>query len=213
MLKSYNFWVRLVAVLVLLARVILSEFGIIIDSGLIMDIATAVASVLVVLGVIQVPASTTNNNENGGGFMKNLNQIKEDILKAKEKIESEFGVGEKTQEIGGMLDGIVAYICAEDDETKEVEAVASEVIEPETEGVVGTIEEVSGPIEDVQVESAVVEEERAQIEQEIIESAEVAEKESALSAEEVGKLKEILTAKLREIVERDGEAIIEEILV
>ena len=98
MLKSYNFWIRLVAVLVLLLRIVGAEVGFSVDSGLIIDIATAVASVLVVLGVIQVPVQRSkgiadennrqNNEISGGEFMKTYEQIKEDLLRVKEKIEA-----------------------------------------------------------------------------------------------------------------------------
>ena len=91
LIKSYNFWIRLVAVVVLLLRVVGAEFGLDIDSGLIIDIATAVASVLVVLGVIQVPvtggtANSEDGNINGGMNMESFNKIREDILSAKEKL-------------------------------------------------------------------------------------------------------------------------------
>lgn len=120
MLKSYNFWIRLVAVLVLLLRIVGAEFGFSVDSGLIIDLATAIASVLVVLGVIQVPVEkcavvddagieNENNKLIGGSVVKTFEQIKEDIIVVKEKILSNLTGEESVMgEIAVILDGIIA---------------------------------------------------------------------------------------------------------
>ena len=117
MLKSYNFWIRLVAVLVLLLRIVGAELGFDVDSGLIIDLATAIASVLVVLGVIQVPVQKVefssgddklNQNENGGVFVKTFEQIKSDLILVKEKIASSvFGEDSVKGEISAIIDGII----------------------------------------------------------------------------------------------------------
>ena len=58
-LTSYDFWVRIVSAVVLILRIILSKFGINIDSAFILDIATLVAGFLVVVGIINEPTGIT----------------------------------------------------------------------------------------------------------------------------------------------------------
>ena len=48
-LKTYDFWVKLGAAIVLLIRIIGSEFGLNVDGAIFMDIVTGVAGLLVVL--------------------------------------------------------------------------------------------------------------------------------------------------------------------
>lgn len=94
-LKTYNFWIRLVAVLILLLRVVGDRLGFYVDSELYMDIATALASVLVILGVIQVPAATSGTEKEN----KEGNMVREDIAKTLKEI------GEK---IKGITDSFVS---------------------------------------------------------------------------------------------------------
>lgn len=111
-IKSYNFWIRLVSVVVLLLRVIGAELGFTIDTNLIIDVATIVASVLVVLGVIQVPTekiddSKEDENNIGGEFMMSFEKIKQDIITAKEKLVQNFEENETLKEITQLLDDIL----------------------------------------------------------------------------------------------------------
>lgn len=76
MFKTYNFWIKLVAVLILIVRIVGDRLGFYVDSELYMDIATALASVLVILGVIQVPAATSNTNNKNS---KEGVEVREDI--------------------------------------------------------------------------------------------------------------------------------------
>ena len=104
MLKSYNFWIRLIAVILLLGRVVGAKFGLEIDSGLIIDLITTIASVLVVLGVIKVPDSGKNKN---GGFMEISEKIKTDIILAKAKLFEMFGVTDQSLLVSKILDDAI----------------------------------------------------------------------------------------------------------
>ena len=75
--KQYNFWIKLVALLILVLNILGEVFGFSVDSALFMDVSSALMSILVVLGVIQVPATIANgkqeNNIGDGG--NNMNSI------------------------------------------------------------------------------------------------------------------------------------------
>ena len=98
-LTSYNFWVRIVSAVVLILRIILSKFGINIDSAFILDIATLVAGFLVVVGIINEPTGITISYKNeSGDDMVNTENIKTKIdekLKEVEKIFAGFGIKDK----------------------------------------------------------------------------------------------------------------------
>lgn len=198
MLKSYNFWVRLISVLVLLLRVIGSEFGFTIDSGLIIDIATVVASILVVLGVIQAPVGVTTSTEEdqkniGGNFMKTMEQVKADILTAKNKLIETFGTDEKVYDITGILDAII------EDNTETTETPVEEAVQVEA------VEELSEPetnIETIVIESA------PEIQAEILEAV---KEDDVLSESEQAKLNEILRTKIIDLITRDMDEIIAEV--
>ncbi len=98
-LTSYNFWVRIVSAVVLILRIILSKFGINIDSAFILDIATLVAGFLVVVGIINEPTGITISYKNeSGDDMVNTENIKAKIdekLKEVEKIFAGFGIKDR----------------------------------------------------------------------------------------------------------------------
>ncbi|MBQ7579005.1 MAG: hypothetical protein IJT25_00520 [Clostridia bacterium] len=54
-MKTYNFWISLVSALLLVARILGTKYGFTIDSGLVMDVTTAMCSVFVILGIISAP--------------------------------------------------------------------------------------------------------------------------------------------------------------
>lgn len=207
LIKSYNFWVRLVAVFVLLVRVVGAEFGVTIDSGLIMDIATVVASILVVLGVIQAPSEQNNNN--GGSIMKTMEQIKEDITKVKEKLVEKFGNSDGVVEISTILDNIFG-----EEKQQDSEAVIVEV------GEVAEEVRVVGDVSEVQIDNVVTEEEKALIQSEIIEAGEEIQADlmseqnisEGLSENEQARLNEVLKAKILEVITRDMDEIISEVV-
>ena len=62
--KNYDFWVKILSALLLLLRIVFAEIGINFDSSLILDVATAVAGIMVVLGIISAPATVTKKDEN-----------------------------------------------------------------------------------------------------------------------------------------------------
>lgn len=95
LLKSYDFWIRLFAVLVLLVNVIGARFGLDLSMIPVMDIATCLASFLVVIGVIKVPATSVSqktenlNKLNKGVDMETINKdLKEELQEAIEKLSS-----------------------------------------------------------------------------------------------------------------------------
>ena len=129
-LKSYNFWVRLASAVILIARIILSKFGYELDSALVIDIATLVAGLLVVLGIINEPTGITisydetkNNNSSNNSSVKGDNymteQIKSDLLEGVAKLtdviktNSTNDVSSVVQIITGMLDVISSEVDSE----------------------------------------------------------------------------------------------------
>ena len=163
MFKSYNFWIRLVAVLVLLLRIVGSELGFSVDSALIIDLATAIASVLVVLGVIQVPVQKVEGsivngsevkNKNGGEFMKTFEQIKEDLLTVKEKIETSVAKENSVVgEISAIIDAIIGEQTEEQIETsvESVEGGETKIEEEsrEEEQILVVAPQVEGEVDEV----------------------------------------------------------------
>jgi len=242
MFKSYNFWIRLVAVVVLLLRIVGAEFGFSVDSGLIIDLATAIASVLVVLGVIQVPveknavsSSEVGNSENkqniGGKLVMTFEQIKEDILTVKEKIASSLTGEESVKgEIAVILDGIIQNGEKEKvddvslpvegeviqmnekgeiivgDGSSEVETVVVESVAQTEEGL--TSNEVEGVgVEEVLLDETKFDEVEVTLQEETNEST-----QSAENVEEENKLAEIVRRKIYEVLEKEIDGIIEEVM-
>lgn len=109
MLKTYNFWVKLIAVSILIFKVVGEKFGYYVDSVMFMDIATILASILVVLGVLQVPASSVENNKTK--TKKESKEVKEDIIKVLAQM------GEKIKALaGGFYDSKVSMLTSLIDE-------------------------------------------------------------------------------------------------
>lgn len=59
-LKSYNFWISIISAIVLIVRIVGDKFNFFVDTSLIMDIATGVCSVLVILGILYMPKAKKN---------------------------------------------------------------------------------------------------------------------------------------------------------
>lgn len=115
-LTSYNFWVKLASAVILILRIVLSKFGIEIDSAFILDIATLVAGVLVILGIINEPTGITISyknqesevNENMGNEQNFKTQIEEKLNEVRNifssfGIEDEDVVNAKLEQINGFL--------------------------------------------------------------------------------------------------------------
>ncbi|MBP3630307.1 MAG: hypothetical protein J6J23_02340 [Clostridia bacterium] len=143
-LKSYNFWVRLASAVILIARIILSKFGYELDSALVIDIATLVAGLLVVLGIINEPTGITisydetkNNNSSNNSSVKGDNymteQIKSDLLERVAKLtdviktNSTNDVSSVVQIITGMLDVISNEVDSEVNSKSQNETGGSDV--------------------------------------------------------------------------------------
>ena len=143
-LKSYNFWVRLASAVILIARIILSKFGYELDSALVIDIATLVAGLLVVLGIINEPTGITisydetkNNNSSNNSSVKGDNymteQIKSDLLESVAKLtdviktNSTNDVSSVVQIITGMLDLISNEVDSEVNSKSQNETGGSDV--------------------------------------------------------------------------------------
>lgn len=209
MFKSYNFWIRLVAVLVLLLRIVGSELGFSVDSALIIDLATAIASVLVVLGVIQVPVQKVEGsivngsevkNKNGGEFMKTFEQIKEDLLTVKEKIETSVAKENSVVgEISAIIDAIIGEQREEQIETsvESVEGGETKIEEEsrEEEQILDVAPQVEGEVDEVCIaEENIITDlaEESQVERVVIEKYDDEKNAEAVSENEV------LTEKLVE---------------
>lgn len=130
-LTSYNFWVRIVSAVVLILRIILSKFGINIDSAFILDIATLVAGFLVVVGIINEPTGITISYKNeSGDDMVNTVNIKTKIdekLKEVEKIFAGFGIKDKAVVAESLqkIDDFLVTILQ--NELKDIEKMQNEL--------------------------------------------------------------------------------------
>lgn len=148
-LTSYNFWVRIVSAVVLILRIVLSKFGIKIDSAFILDIATLVAGFLVVVGIINEPTGITiSYKSEKGDIMQNNEIFKKQIdekLKEVEQIFASFGIKDKAvvaeslQEIDNFLVDLLQRESQELQELQsELNATDSLQTEPKTEDLAET---------------------------------------------------------------------------
>ncbi len=195
-LKSYNFWIKLVSAIILIARIVLSKFGYELDSALVLDIATLIAGLLVVLGIINEPTGITFSYEemtaNG-----NLNNNKgDDCMMGKIKTNLVEKVKELNQMIensNGDMSGVIELltfmlgeVISGEEEKEEVASLnQDEIIEEESEGEI-IVEPMNAGEEkaenQVVIEPIMATEARPEIEEkEVIEeeAEEYAEKESA----------------------------------
>ncbi len=63
LIRSYSFWTALASALVILIGALGRAFGFEIEEKLVTDIVMSVAGLLVVFGVVTLPASTKDKNE------------------------------------------------------------------------------------------------------------------------------------------------------
>ena len=63
LIRSYSFWTALASALVILIGALDRAFGFEIEEKLVTDIVMSVAGLLVVFGVVTLPASTKDKNE------------------------------------------------------------------------------------------------------------------------------------------------------
>lgn len=104
-IKSYNFWIKLISLVILLIRIVLTEFGFSIDTTVIVDMVTLVAGVMVLCGIIKDP-TRTNKKENT--IMYGNDKMKEDILNEISNLEQLGGA-----EASAALDKIKSLLLSE----------------------------------------------------------------------------------------------------
>ncbi len=93
-MKSYSFWVSLTSAVVLVVKLIGQKYGLVIDDGFISDLVTSLCGILVILGIIVLPAKKDNKEDktksnltkpdnencNNDDLLNSIsNQIEEDI--------------------------------------------------------------------------------------------------------------------------------------
>lgn len=119
--RTYNFWISLAAAILIVLRLLGQYFGFVVDSNLFMDIATAVCGVLVILGIIIMPASAQNTTKTDKSKQKT---VKTDgkTDKIAEETSTEDKTETETEKVGET--------SAEDDKTT---AQLSTTVEDETE--------------------------------------------------------------------------------
>lgn len=71
--KTYSFWVSLASAIILIVKLIGQKYGLNIDETFISDLVTTICGLLVILGIIVVPKSDINLNEDTNNNLKNTN--------------------------------------------------------------------------------------------------------------------------------------------
>ena len=131
--KSYNFWVKMVSAVVLILRIVLNKFGYELDSAFVLDIATLVAGVLVILGIINEPTGVTvsfNENMEGNGVEGNSSEVLKEKVKEKlsevESIFTSFGASDKSaikKRLDDIDNFIVGILNGEENSLKNLDAL------------------------------------------------------------------------------------------
>lgn len=62
-LKTYSFWVGLVASVMLVVKFVAENFGFKIDEDLVNNVVNSILGILTIFGVINAPSSSTNNTK------------------------------------------------------------------------------------------------------------------------------------------------------
>lgn len=130
-MKTYDFWVKLSASIVLLVQIVGDKFGFRIDSMIFMDIITAIAGVLVVLGIISAPTVLREKGGNEMNSSKNLEMNGSESLEIEELLGEEDFASENT---GRLEDEFVsaeefAEACAGGCDFDEEDSLSIEDIE------------------------------------------------------------------------------------
>ena len=199
MLKTYNFWIKLVAVLILIVRIVGDKFGFYVDSVLYMDIATALASVLVILGVIQVPPTTSASGAENQ--IKEGNSVREDIaLTLKEMAEKLKGITgnsgcKELEPITDLMDEILIEAGEEVEKTQKSSEKIENVEENSVQGEESLKMEEEKMLEnsqdgDVIIEEDLSAEESRMIENYLVENLNQEAKEGEAEAVEAGDIEE-----------------------
>lgn len=219
-IKQYNFWIKLVALLILVLNILGEKLGFSVDSALFMDISSALASVLVVLGVIQVPANIKNekltkNNELKGDVMNE--DVKQTLTEVKEILcgLSNFLGKDKLNKIAGEIDEICDEILEEEPKEslqeeyivtrKEAEIIEEYLTEEEQQETAET----TGILLEKGEQDNVLTEEQVLIMKEVIESESVEDEQKDAETEAVmdeqinmvkEKIKQLIASSLDDII-------------
>ena len=116
-IRTYNFWISLSAAVLIVVRLLGQSLGFYVNSELFMDIATAVCGVLVVLGIIIMPASATSKVEKREKGEKQQSPTEIEHVVAECNVVTEE---EKTEDVEVAKEQTSDYIC--EDIAGEVEA-------------------------------------------------------------------------------------------
>ena len=191
-IKSYNFWVKLVSAIILIARIILAKFGYELDSALVIDIATLIAGLLVVLGIINEPTGITfSYNESENNSIKNqikgdnsmTEQIKIDLMSGVRKLTDAIDSNDNSdmsnviQIITGMLEviaGAEENMVAETAEQENHSTIEEEIVQDQS------IE----PVQTIEIESDIKEEQETDEEPHEDEASKNAEEETSKEVSE-----------------------------
>ena len=123
----------MVSAVVLILRIVLNKFGYELDSAFVLDIATLVAGVLVILGIINEPTGVTvsfNENMEGNGVEENSSEVLKEKVKEKlsevESIFTSFGASDKSaikKRLDDIDNFIVGILDGEENSLKNLDAL------------------------------------------------------------------------------------------
>lgn len=74
-MKSYSFWVSLTSAVVLVVKLVGQKYGLVIDDGFISDLVTSLCGILVILGIIVLPAKKDNPQKNNNQLADDANYL------------------------------------------------------------------------------------------------------------------------------------------
>lgn len=109
-MKSYSFWVSLTSAVVLVVKLIGQKYGLVIDDGFISDLVTSLCGILVILGIIVLPAKKDNKEEKTKTNLtklENENCVNDNVLNS---------VSNQLQE---EIDNIISKNFSEEPKTEE----------------------------------------------------------------------------------------------
>ena len=92
--KTYSFWISLISAILIVVRIIGEQCNWFINESFVMDIATGVCGVLVLLGILSAPTTTTKSESTGETPMINTTQQLQsqntDIIKEQENLNTQI---------------------------------------------------------------------------------------------------------------------------
>ena len=126
-MKSYSFWVSLTSAVVLVVKLIGQKYGLVIDDGFISDLVTSLCGILVILGIIVLPAKKDNKEE----------KTKTNLIKSEnENYTNDNVLNSVSNQLQEEIDNIISRNFSEEPKAEENEDV--EKIEPNSEPIAET---------------------------------------------------------------------------